>query len=240
MYLIRKKLKLTARKKGGNILNSVKNKLFLILSAHRSGSSATAGVLYTLGIPMGDYLLKPSATNPKGYFENIDFVNLNDRILNSVNATWDNPPIRKNIKYSIDISQDIVSFINKQTKPIWGLKDPRICLTFPIWKSLLECFLDVTYIFNWRPMQESILSLAHRDKIDEEKATKILNEYHKNLVFYRQNLEHENKDIIDVHFHELLENPGAFVKEINTRMDKSAYFNLYKVKGFLDKKLKHY
>ncbi|MGR6008313.1 hypothetical protein ACT7CZ_05320 [Bacillus cereus] len=42
-------------------------------------------------------------------------------------------------------------------------------------------------------MQESILSLAHRDKIDEEKATKILNEYHKNLVFYRQNLEHEKR-----------------------------------------------
>lgn len=100
--------------KGGAILNSTKkSKLFLILSAHRTGSSATAGVFYTLGIPMGDYLLKPSVTNPKGYFKNIDFVNLNDRILNSVNATSDNPPIRKNIKYTIDIFKYSEFFINK-------------------------------------------------------------------------------------------------------------------------------
>ena len=85
---------------------------------------------------MGDYLLKPSVTNPKGYFENIHFVNLNDQILNSVNTTWDNPPIRENIKYPIELLQDIISFINTQTKPVWGLKDPRICLTFDIWKTL--------------------------------------------------------------------------------------------------------
>ncbi|WP_242311833.1 hypothetical protein [Bacillus cereus group sp. BfR-BA-01331] len=80
---------------------------------------------------MEDYLLKPSATNPKGYLENIDFVNLNDQTLNSVGATWDNLPISENIKCIIGILQ-YIAFFYKQNKPIWGLKDPRICLTFPI------------------------------------------------------------------------------------------------------------
>lgn len=44
---------------------------------------------------MGDSLLKPSSTNPKGYFENVDFVYLNDKILNSIGATWDNPPKKR-------------------------------------------------------------------------------------------------------------------------------------------------
>lgn len=67
-----------------NILS--KSKLFLILSSHRSGSSATAGMLDVLGIHMGDSLLKPSSTNPKSYFENVDFVYLNDKILHTVGA----------------------------------------------------------------------------------------------------------------------------------------------------------
>lgn len=58
---------------------------------------------------MGDSLLKPSSTNPKGYFENVDFVYLNDKILNSIGATWDNPP-KKELLCSIDLSSDIFSF----------------------------------------------------------------------------------------------------------------------------------
>ncbi|MDA2267018.1 sulfotransferase family protein [Bacillus cereus] len=240
MYLIRKN-SISSISNGGTVLNGTKNsKLFLILSAHRSGSSAAAGVLHTLGIHMGDYLLKPSVTNPKGYFENIHFVNLNDQILNLVNTTWDNPPIRENTKYPIELLQDIISFINTQTKPVWGLKDPRICLTFDIWKTPLECLADVTYIFSWRPLQESVLSLIHRDKINKQRAFDILNQYHKNLIFYRQQLEYENKDIIDIHFHELLENPKKFVKQINIRMDRKENYNIDKVISFLDGKLKHY
>lgn len=221
-----------------NILS--KSKLFLILSSHRSGSSATAGILDVLGIHMGDSLLKPSSTNPKGYFENVDFVYLNDKILHTVGAAWDNPPKREELRRSIDLSSDILSFLNKHIKPLWGLKDPRMVLTFDIWKPCLNQLEDITYIFTWRPIQESVASLVNRNKFEEQTAASILTRYHENLLYYRNLLEQENKDIIDVHFDKLLESPEKFVKEINYRIGNKHHNNLDEVKNFLDKKLKHF
>ncbi|KAB2388947.1 MULTISPECIES: sulfotransferase family protein [Bacillus cereus group] len=219
---------------------SCKSKLFLILSSHRSGSSATAGILDVLGVHMGDSLLKPSSTNPKGYFENVDFVYLNDKILNSIGAAWDNPPKREELRCSIELSSDIFSFLSKHIKPLWGLKDPRMILTFDIWKPYLNQLGDITYIFTWRPIQESVSSLVNRNKIDEQTAVNILTRYQENLIYYRNQLEQENKDIIDVHFDKLLENPEKIVKEINCRIGKKYYHNLDNVTNFLDKKLKHF
>lgn len=227
--------------KGGITLNiQSKSKLFLILSSHRSGSSATAGMLDVLGIHMGDSLLKPSSTNPKGYFENVDFVYLNDKILNSVDAAWDNPPKREELRCSIELSNDIFSFLSKHIKPLWGLKDPRMILTFDIWKPFLNQLEDIIYIFTWRPIQESVSSLVNRNKIDEQTAVSILTCYQENLLYYRNLLEKENKDIIDVHFDKLLESPEKIVKEINCRIGKDNYHNLDNVMNFLDKKLKHF
>ena len=38
---------------------------------HRSGTSAMAGCLHVLGIPIGKDLMQANAANPKGYFENM-------------------------------------------------------------------------------------------------------------------------------------------------------------------------
>ncbi|MGE7890737.1 sulfotransferase family protein [Bacillus cereus] len=217
-----------------------KSKLFLILSSHRSGSSATAGILDILGIHMGELLLTPSSTNPKGYFENVDFVYLNDKILNAVGAAWNSPPRREELRYNIHLSGEIFSFISKHVKPLWGLKDPRMILTFDIWRPYLNSLGDITYIFTWRPIRESVSSLINRDKIDKQTATSILTRYHENLIYYRNLLEQENRDIIDVHFDKLLEKPEKIVKEINCRIGRDNYYNLERVIDFLDKRLKHF
>lgn len=137
----------------------------------------------------------------------MDFVYLNDKILNSIGATWDNPPKKKELRCSIDLSSDIFSFLSKHIKLLWGLKDPRMILTFDIWKLYLNQLGDITYIFTWRPIQQSVASLVSRNKIDEQTATSFLTRYQENLLYYRNLLEQENKDIIDVHFDKLLERP---------------------------------
>jgi hypothetical protein len=67
------------------------NKLFLVFSLHRSGSSAAAGVLHHMGIHMGESLWAPFSSNPKGHYENLEFIALNDKILEFVGAAWDAP-----------------------------------------------------------------------------------------------------------------------------------------------------
>jgi len=220
--------------------NSQKSKLFLILSLHRSGSSAIAGVLHQLGVHMGNKLLDADYSNPKGHFENVDFLNLNEKILNCVEAKWSEPPSRESIVSSNFPKSEILSFILEQEQVIWGLKDPRITLTFDIWRPHLEEFSDITYVFVWRPIEESIRSLSHRNKIDLTTARTILEPYLINLRCYREELEKDNKDILDINFKDILDEPENFTKQINLRINQKQDHHLNLVKKFLDQKLKHF
>ena len=220
--------------------NSQKSKLFLVLSLHRSGSSATAGVLHHLGVNMGDKLLGADESNQKGHFENLEFQNMNEKILSFVGGKWSKPPSREKIISSDFPIKEIRSFLLTQIKPIWGLKDPRTTLTFDIWKPYFEEIADVTYIFVWRSLEESICSLSSRDKLDLVSARTILEFYLNNLNFYRDLVKKENKDVIDIHFNNLLDNPEDLVKQINLRINQKQDQNLDLIKQFLDKRLKHF
>ncbi|PGM86346.1 sulfotransferase family protein [Bacillus cereus] len=223
-----------------------KSKLFLVLTIHRSGSSAVAGVLNILGVHMGQNLLQASPANAKGCFENINFILLNEKILEIFNVTWGTPCSRREMlisKEQLIKSQHLLhtsQFFNNEIKPIWGLKDPRIILTFDIWKPYLEAFSEVTYIFVWRSLEESIKSLSYRDNISLIDARNILNIYYKNLIYYKNELMRENKDVIDIHFEDLLKEPEIFIEKINHRMNMYYGHNLNQVKEFLDKDLKHF
>jgi hypothetical protein len=215
-------------------------RLFFILCNHRSGSSATSGVLYHLGIHMGEHLLGSDISNPKGHFENVKFVELNDMILKSVGSDWATPPSRAAIMSSDFPHEQVYSFLKNHAKSVWGLKDPRTALTFDIWKLYLEEIANITFIFVWRSIEESIHSLAQRNNFTMDKARTILESYHTNLKQFRSELEQERKDIIDIHFSDLLEKPEEFVKEINVRINQKSDEKIDIVKQFLDVKLKHF
>ncbi|NWQ42672.1 sulfotransferase family protein [Bacillus sp. EB106-08-02-XG196] len=217
-----------------------KSKLFLVLCLHRSGSSATAGVMHLLGIHMGDRLLQATKHNQKGHFENVEFVQLNQEILRSVNSSWNKPPLQGKItETKISVSK-IRTFIEKNQKPIWGLKDPRTLLTFELWKPYLEEAADITYVFVHRPFEASVRSLANRDRNTIGTANLILIPYLKNLYHYRHNYGLPPEKIIDVSFQDFLNNPEDFVSQINKKNGNPPDYRLKEVKEFLDKKLKTY
>lgn len=160
--------------------NLSKSKLFLILALHRSGSSAVAGVLDLLGVDMGDNLLPATPANPKGFFENIDVVLLNDKILERLSMTWYAPRLRREILTSKSqltesklLLEKHINLFRKEKKSIWGLKDPRMLLTLDVWKSYLEEFSKITYIFVNRHLEEYVKSISYRDNINLNQATKI-------------------------------------------------------------------
>jgi hypothetical protein len=66
-----------------------------------------------------------------------------------------------------------------------------------------------------------------------------LTSYLDNLKFFREQLEKENKDIVDIHFNNLLDRPEDFIKEINLRINQIPDHNLDVIKKFLDKQLKN-
>ena len=57
------------------------DQLVVILGMHRSGTSLVTSSLPLLGFPVGDNLMLGNEDNPRGFFEDLDVVSLNDDLL---------------------------------------------------------------------------------------------------------------------------------------------------------------
>lgn len=193
--------------------------------------------MHLLGVHMGDRLLQATRHNQKGHYENVEFVQLNQEILKSVNSTWNKPPTQGRITETKLSVAKIRTFIEKNMKPIWGLKDPRTLLTLELLKPYLEEVAEITYVFVHRPFEASVRSLANRDRNTIGTANLILTPYLKNLYHYRHNYGLPPENIIDVSYQDILNNPEAFVRQINEKTGNPPDHRLKEVKEFIDKKL---
>ena len=104
-------------------------KCLVILGMHRSGTSAFSGLLNILGINLGSNYLNPSQDNPKGFFENFNISQLNEKILKSLNSSWDDVfPLPKNWWEKEELNaykKEIIEVIKKEfiTEGIYGIKE---------------------------------------------------------------------------------------------------------------------
>ena len=64
--------------------------MILILGMHRSGTSALAGGVAALGAGFGERLMQAVPDqNAKGFWEDLDVVSIDDRVLLALGRTWD-------------------------------------------------------------------------------------------------------------------------------------------------------
>lgn len=105
--------------------------VFIILGMHRSATSAMARGLFAAGVHMGDCLLGPAEDNPQGFFEDVDFVLMNEAILKAAGGSWDDPPSPgRIIRAGKSMDGGIATLIDaKSRRDCWGFKDPRTALT---------------------------------------------------------------------------------------------------------------
>jgi len=137
-------------------------KQYIILGMHRSRTSLVASVLDALGVNMGEDMLGAMQGNPYGHFESIDFLELNMDILEAAGGDWHNPPDPEEILAVEDQFHDLIRLtVQKydQVSEQWGWKDPRTCLTIPLYHKHLN---DPTYIITQRSTDEIALSLLKR------------------------------------------------------------------------------
>lgn len=109
----------------------------IILGMHRSGTSCLAGCLKQLGLNLGP-VSEYNLYNKKGNQENRLVFRLNESILKYNKGAWNSPPV-EDIKLNQELRENLkglVSKYNSYEKP-WGIKDPRMLLTYNTWQSLL-------------------------------------------------------------------------------------------------------
>ena len=124
---------------------------------HRSGTSLVASWLSALGIDMGQNLLPADKSNPRGYFEDVDFLQFQRTMLSESclpndggHPDWgwtESEQLNKKIfKDFRPAASEMIASQSKNRK-LWGWKDPRTTLLLDFWDSLLE---DAKYIFVYR------------------------------------------------------------------------------------------
>ena len=116
-----------------------------VLGMHRSGTSMVTRLLNMMGAYFGpeNVGMRPATDNLKGFWERRDVYELNEDLFNTQSTSWfqisDFHPdkLSKEQKEYYQKEASRIIFDMDSHRP-WVIKDPRICLTFPLWKDLLE------------------------------------------------------------------------------------------------------
>jgi hypothetical protein len=113
------------------------SKTIVVLGNAKSGTSLVAGLTHILGVDLGSVFIEADEYNPRGYFEDSDFVHLTDAIFKSAQTNyWSFPSQEKLLAQGNKFDQRIQKLLREKghNKQLWGWKDP--------WTNILiELFL---------------------------------------------------------------------------------------------------
>lgn len=185
-----------------------------VIGMHRSGTSMVSRLLNMMGLYFGAEGSSTGANieNPKGFWERRDVRKLNDYILQSNGFDW-------NFIHSFNSVEDFdevtrIEFEKNARNLIfnldafrpWFLKEPRFCLTFPLWRKYLELPI-IIYIY--RNPYEVAKSLHERNEFPIDYGVAMWEKYNsfalqniKSLPTY--GISHEN----------LLKNPSVVINDL--------------------------
>lgn len=145
----------------------------IVLGMHRSGTSALTGCLDILGVSLGAPLMPANYDNERGYFELAEVVTIHDELLGSFGASaldltklpanWASQPTARGAQERL---YDVLRR-NFDGKPLWGVKDPRLCVLLPLWEPLLrDLNVEPRYVLMLRSPWEVAKSLEARNGLE--------------------------------------------------------------------------
>ncbi|HEY9142813.1 MAG TPA: hypothetical protein VIM90_02130, partial [Arenimonas sp.] len=115
----------------------------IVLGMHRAGTSALAGALDALGVPLGRQMVPAQADNPGGYWENAEGVQIHERLLLALGRGWDDlrplPEGWLDTEAGLAAAAALEAWLQRDFagQPLWAFKDPRTCRLLPLWQRVL-------------------------------------------------------------------------------------------------------
>jgi len=148
-----------------------------ILGMHRSGTSVLGGTLEAMGVSFGPHLIPGGEGNAKGYFEKLDLMIINEKLLAAVGSKWwDVLPLPENwlaLPAVRELAREARAILERDfaQQSLWCFKDPRCCRLLPFWQALLsEMGLKPRFIHITRNPIDVAASLQKRNQIPEPTA----------------------------------------------------------------------
>jgi hypothetical protein len=162
------------------ITSKIGRHFVFILGMHRSGTSALTGMLVQAGFSAPSDLMPATIANPKGYWESLGIMGINEGFLAEMESHWSSSlPLPAGWSESISARKWRTSLINLISEVFGGaqlptIKDPRFCTLImglePWFESRL---IDTSYIILIRHPLEVANSLLQAEGIDLYKALRL-------------------------------------------------------------------
>ena len=129
-----------------------------------------AGVLSLLGVELGGRLMNARPDNPKGFWENLDALEINERLLADLDRRWDDPSKMPDDWLQSAPAQQarraIGALVDAEfsCSRLWAVKDPRLSRCVEVWTELLlERGIRPTFLLVARHPEEVAASLLRRN-----------------------------------------------------------------------------
>jgi hypothetical protein len=191
----------------------------VIAGMHRSGTSLTAALLASAGLDLGSHLLGADASNPRGHFEDVDFLLFHQRALAAAGLSADGfiaagqPTVPA---LMLAEAHDILATRRAQGRP-WGWKEPRTVLFLDFWEQLLP---EARFLIVFRRPWEVVDSLFRRGNPEfvtqPRLAIEVWCHYNERLLDF---LGRFPDRCLLVEATQVVEDPAGFVAAVRTRLD---------------------
>ena len=185
--------------------------LVVILGMHRSGTSLITKSIELLGYSLGDNLMPAGVDNPKGFWEDLDIVQFNDKLLAHNQMSWDSPLDSSPGVFTKDLQQEALTLLESKflNTNRFIIKDPRMSLLLDFWSGcFVEADIFVHYLTVYRQPLDIAASLYARNGIEIEHGLLLAYRYNRALmtflgdsvfvVGYRQFLENPQRELFRI------------------------------------------
>jgi len=144
-----------------------------------------ARMIQSCGVYLGPEreLAEAFPDNENGFWENREFVKLNEALLRELGGSWDTPP---RLPDSLDTGRlgqlrDRARELINRFRPLkqWGWKDPRNSLTLPFWRQLIP---NLKVVICLRNPLSVLQSLVRRGSRPDESLVELWLAYNKALM----------------------------------------------------------
>lgn len=168
--------------------------MIFVTGTGRSGTSALARALSLSGVSMGRRFREPDKINPRGYWEDLDFVEINRALVSGL--------------MSEALGRAIIRVLAAVREEPWGAKDPRFLDLSKLYQSL---FSRAKWIIVKRDHTRVIESLKKAYRWSEARSQR--------LVAMRTRAYLKLPEKVEVNFEDLLEDPKKTLSELGKKID---------------------
>jgi hypothetical protein len=135
--------------------------MLVITGMHRSGTSVITAAFASAGLDVGSRLMPGARGNPRGHFEDLDFVTLHERMLRANGLGPEGFTTVSDIPVPTALEDEALALVadRRRRDTAWGWKDPRTTLFLDWWADQLP---DARFVFLVRSPAEVVDSLFRR------------------------------------------------------------------------------